>query len=115
MEATDGFFAFRKEEILPGEYHHIEHLRDENRVFVYKRGAALPGSQLHTSLFGVGCPVHPIVIESCGHCAATEAIVEVERHQELAFDNWKGTKRRSEGGIFSATANELKPFTDLLL
>lgn len=85
--ADSGDYAFKEEERLSGERRLTEHMRDEDHIPAGDKGAARSGPQLHKSLFGGACPVSPVVIDVCAHCAAMEAVHEVQRYRKFAVNS----------------------------
>lgn len=64
--------------------------QDEDSVLVGDRGDVLPEPQLHTRPSSKACSVHLGVVDGSAHCAAMEAVEEIERHRKRPVDKWRG-------------------------
>lgn len=86
-EAADGGgHAVKEGERLSGERIFGKHLQDREYIFVGDRDFVFPGPELHSTAFDEASPVSRGAVEGFTHCAAMEAVEEVEWHRKVAFE-----------------------------
>lgn len=85
--AESGGHAVKKGEGPSGGRSLTENLLNGDQFLGGDTGAVFPGPKLHTSPFGEACAVNYEIINNFAHCAAMEAVEEVELRGNLAVDS----------------------------